>query len=317
MNFSIMKYLPVHILTFLFLFTACNTEMVETASVDNEIVFRSGVVVTRAVIESDGNDIPQQAMNGIQVIRGTDGAVRQGFASAAIASSASIAARSNAMDLAAPQYFKDFINDAHFVAFYPEPNTYVPGRASWTIDGTQDIMATAPVTAPYSKAGAIVGFGFTHRLAQVRLKVIAANQTSADEYGKLLSATVKIPSNLDLTIADNGNASLSKKVGGALATFDFGEMNLNTTGVTSQQGLLLYPDATDLTQITLKFAQRAAATFPITNLTLTPGYRTLITATVNSLAIHFDVITLQPWTAKTETEGNPDEIDLGEPGESL
>lgn len=312
-----MKYVPVNILAVLLLLTACNTEMAEVKPVGSEIVFHSGIVVTRAVIDSDENDIPQQAMNDIQVIRGTDGAVRQGFASAAIASSASIVARSNVMELATPQYFNDFVNDAHFVAFYPKADVYVAGKASWTIDGTQDIMATAPVTAPYAKNGATVGFGFTHRLAQVRLKVIAADQASADAYGKLLSATVKVPSELELTIADDGNASLGKKAGSALATLDFGEMNLDTTGVTSQQGLLVYPDMTDLTRITLTFEKMNTATYPITNLTLTPGYRTLITATVNRLAVHFDVITLQPWSAKTETEGNSDEIGLGDPGEPI
>lgn len=312
-----MKYLPVNILTALLLFTACNTEIAEVESADNQIVFKTGVAVTRGVIDSDENDIPQQAMNNIQVIRGADGAVCQGFATAAIASSASIAARSNAMELVTPQYFSDFVSNAHFVAFYPKPDTYVSGKASWTIDGTQDIMATAPVTAPYAKAGATVGFNFTHRLAQIRLKLIADDQASVDAYGKLISSTIEVPTELELTIADNGNASLGKKTNSARATLDFGEINLNTTGVTSQQALLVYPDATDLTQITLQFEKRAAATFPITNLTLAPGYRTLITATVRGLAINFDVIALQPWNVATETEGYEDEIGLGDPGEAL
>lgn len=312
-----MKYLWVNIPVISLLLAACSAESIDITPGENEIVFSSGIVTTRAAIDSDENDIPQQAMNNIQLIRGTDGSSRQGFATAGVASSASIAAGSGYMDLATPQYFNDFTSNAHFFAFYPEPDSYGSGKASWAIDGTQDIMITAPVTAPNTKGGVTVGFEFTHCLAQVCLKLVAADQPSVDSYGKLLSATIQVPSELELAIADNGVATLGKKSGSAKANLNFGGMDLKVAGVTSKQGLLVYPDATDLTAITLEFEKRSATTFPIENLVLTPGYKTLIVATVKGQAINFNIITLQDWNPVTETEGQDDEIGLGDPGESL
>lgn len=312
-----MKYLPVNIVTVFLLLTACTADPIDTVPAGNQIVFSSGIATTRAAIESDENDIPLQAMDNIQVIRGTDGSVRQGFATAGVASSASIAAGSSIMNLATPQYFNDFVNDAHFLAFYPVPDSYAGGNASWTIDGTQDIMVTTPVTAPYARGGVTVGFDFTHCLALVEFKLIAADQASADTYGKLLAATFEVPSELELTIADNGTTSFSKKAASTKIGLDFGEMNLNTTGITSDKSVLVYPDAADLSHITLTFEKRSEATYPIGNLTLTPGYRTLIVATVKGYAVNFNVITLKDWNPVTETENKDDEIGLGDPGEPL
>ena len=311
-----MKYLPVNIVTVFLLLTACTADPIDTVPAGNQIVFSSGIVTTRAAIESDENDIPLQTMDNIQVIRGTDGSVWQGFATAAVASSASIVAGSHVMNLATPQYFSDFVNDAHFLAFYPVPNTYVGGKASWTIDGTQDIMVTAPVTAPFTRGGTTVGFEFKHCLAQVILKLVAADQTSADLYGKLISAKINVPSQFELSIPDNGNATLGKKNNSAKTDLDFGAMALKTDTVTSK-GLLIYPDHTDVTQIALHFENRSEDTFSIGNLTLTAGYRTVIVATVKGHAVLFNVITLQKWNNTTETEGQDDEIGLGDPGEPL
>ena len=64
-----MKYWPVYIITIvLFLLTACNEDPIAEVPVKNEIKFNTGVVLTRGVIESDENHIPQQEMIGIQVI---------------------------------------------------------------------------------------------------------------------------------------------------------------------------------------------------------------------------------------------------------
>ena len=98
-----MKYWPVYIITIvLFLLPACNEDPIAEVPVKNEIKFNTGVVLTRGVIESDENHIPQQEMIGIQVIRGTDGDTQQGFLTSNIASSASIAAGSGTIDLDIP-----------------------------------------------------------------------------------------------------------------------------------------------------------------------------------------------------------------------
>ena len=181
-----MKYWPVYIITIvLFLLTACNEDPIAEVPVKNEIKFNTGVVLTRGVIESDENHIPQQEMIGIQVIRGTDGDTQQGFLTSNIASSASIAAGSGTIDLDIRQYFDEANNNAHFMAFYPEHNNYEAGKASWTIDGTQDIMVTKPVTAVYQD-GREIAFEFEHSLAQVVLKLVAEDDHVAELYGDLI-----------------------------------------------------------------------------------------------------------------------------------
>lgn len=311
-----MKRLSVYIIPIVFLLlAACSADPIAVTPVMDEINFSTGVVATRGIIESDGNDIPQQAMNNIQLIRGTDGSSQQGFVTSLITSVASIAGGSGTMNLATPQYFYDFINDAHFMAFYPEPNSYDAGKASWTIDGTQDIMVTAPVTAPFTRGGTTVAFQFNHCLAQVVFKMVAVDTSAVDLFGNLLSAKINVPAQLDLTIADNGVASLGKKNNSSKIDLDFGAMTLKTDTVTSK-GILIYPDVTDLTHINLEFEKRNALDYSIENLVLAPGYKTLIVATVYGKAIKFNV-SLVGWKNATETAGQDDEIGLGRPGESL
>lgn len=311
-----MKYLPVHIIIIAFLLlTACSNDPVADTTVKNEIKFRTGVISTRGIINSDANDIPQQPMTGIQVIRGTDGDTQEGFATASVASSASIAAKSGTMVLSTSQYFNNLKSKAHFMAFYPEPGGFVPGKASWTIDGTQDIMVTEPVTADYQGSRS-VAFTFNHCLAQVILKLVAKDNQVAGLYGDLLSAKINVPSELEMTFENNGDAALSKKGNSLKTDIDFGRLEMKTDTATSK-GLLIYPDAADLTEITLAFENRQEAILPINSLLeLKPGYKTTIVATVTGVAINFKV-TLEPWKSASEYAGQDDEVGLDNPGESL
>lgn len=216
-----MKYLPVHIITIVFLLlTACNEDPIAEAPVKNEIKFNTGVVLTRGgVIDSDGNHIPQQDMNGIQVIRGTDGNTQQGFITSSIASTASVARGTGTMILATRQYFDEFNNNAHFMAFYPKHKIYEAGKASWIIDGTQDIMVTEPVTANYQGARNIT-FEFEHLLAQVVLKLVAEDKQVADLYGNLISAKIEAKTKLELKIENDGTSALSEAAGSVADELD-------------------------------------------------------------------------------------------------
>lgn len=303
-----MKYLPVHIITIVsVLLTACNADPIDETPVKNEIKFNTGVVLTRGVIDSDVNHIPQQDMDDIQVIRGTDGGTQEGFnAATTIASSASVAKGTGTMVLAERQYFDTDRKNAHFMAFYPKHTDYVPGLVSWTIDGTKDIMVTKPVTAVY-QGGREVTFAFEHQLAQVVLKLVAENKQVADLYGNLKSATINVPTQLQMTISNDGETTLTEITDPVnKADLNFGAMELKTDTTTSQ-GLMIYPDATGLTAITLEFENRKAKSYPISGATLQAGYKTVIAATVKGQAVLFDAISLVPWTDKE------DEVGLGDP----
>lgn len=301
-----MKYYPVHIITIVsLLLTACNADPIDETPVKNEIKFNTGVVLTRGVIDSDANHIPQQDMDDIQVIRGTDGSTRDGFITPNIASTASVAAGSGTMNLTTLQFFDEYKNDAHFMAFYPQPDSYQAGKASWTINGTQDIMVANPVTGSYQGTRNVT-FEFEHCLAQVVLKLVAEDDKVANLYGNLLSAKINVDTQLDLNIANNGAATLSSLPGSDNISFKFDNMVLKTDTTTSQ-GLMIYPDATGLTAITLEFENRKAKSYPISGATLQAGYKTVIAATVKGQAVLFDAISLVPWTDKE------DEVGLGDP----
>lgn len=302
-----MKYYPVHIITILLLLlTACNEDPIAETPVKNEIKFNTGVVLTRGVIDSDVNHIPQQPMDDIQVIRGTDGSTQEGFI-AAIASSASVAKGTGKMILDERQYFDESQNNAHFMAFYPKHTNYTPGAVSWKIDGTQDIMVTKPVTAVY-QGGHEVAFAFEHQLVQVVLKLVAEDKQVADLYGNLKSATINVSTLLQMTISDDGGTTELREITDPVnkADLNFGAMELKTDTVTSQ-GLMIYPDATGLTAITLEFENRKAKSYPINGATLEAGYKTVIVATVKGQTVLFDAISLVPWTDKE------DEVGLGDP----
>lgn len=301
-----MKYLPVHIITIVsLLLTACNADPIDEAPVKNEIKFNTGVVLSRGVINSGENYIPQQEMNGIQVIRGTDGSTPQGFFTPYIASSASVAAGSGTMTLAIPQYFVGSDNDAHFMAFYPEHKDYDAGKASWTINGTQDIMVTEPATATYQGTHTVT-FEFKHLLAQVVLKLVAEDDQVAQLYGSLLSAKIEVNNQLDLEITDTGGATLSHTSDTDSISFLFTDKTLKKDTITSQ-GLMIYPVAAGLTAITLEFENRKAKSYPISGATLEAGKKTVIVATVKGQAILFDAIKLVPWVDETDNTG------LGDP----
>lgn len=301
-----MKYYPVHIITIVsLLLTACNADPIDETPVKNEIKFNTGVVLTRGVIDSDENHIPQQDMDGIQVVRGTDGSTRDGFITPNIASTASVAAGSGTMNLTTLQFFDEYKNDAHFMAFYPQPDSYQAGKASWTINGTQDIMVANPVTGSYQGTRNVT-FEFEHCLAQVILKLVAEDDKVANLYGNLLSAKINVDTQLDLNIANNGAATLSSLPGSDNISFKFDNMVLKTDTTTSQ-GLMIFPVAAGLTAITLEFENRKPKSYPISGATLQAGYKTVIAATVKGQAVLFDAISLVPWTDKE------DEVGLGDP----
>lgn len=300
-----MKYLPVHIITILLLLlTACNADPIAEVPVKNEIKFNTGVVLTRGVIDSDENHIPQQDMDGVQIIRGTDGNTVGGFVTT-ITTTASVEGETGTMELNDSQSFDQNNNNAHFMAFYPEHNNYEAGKASWIIDGTQDIMVTKPATASYQGAHNVT-FEFEHLLAQVVLELVAEDKQVSDLYGKLVSAKIEVNNKLDLEITDTGGANLKHTNDTDSLSFKFDNMELKTDTITSQ-GLMIFPDATGLTAITLEFENRKAKSYPISGATLQAGYKTVIAITVKGQTVLFDAISLKPWT---DIE---DEVGLGDP----
>lgn len=281
-----------------------------------EISLGTSGVISRAPVESDGSNVPLQDMNGIQVIRGIDGPSATGFTTAPVASTARIAANTTTMALTTRQYFQNYNTDAHFMAFYPAPDGFASGVALWTLDGTRDIMVTAPAKAAYNVHGTSVNLSFNHLLARVDIKLVAADDATAELYGKLKKAVITVPSEVELTLADNGTATFAKKPSStATATLDFGEVPLTTDGVTTNSGFMIFPEAADLSQISLQFENpnHSETSYPLSNVTLQAGHKTLIVITVTGQQIDLTV-SVEPWKPVNEGGGTgPGDVELGDP----
>lgn len=279
-----------------------------------EISLGTSGVISRAPIESDGSNVPQQDMNEIQVIRGTDGPSATGFVTSSVASTASITAFTTTMKLATRQYFRDYNTDAHFMAFYPKADGFASGVASWTLDGIRDIMVTAPVKATYNVHGTSVNLSFVHLLARVDIRLVAADAASAELFGKLKKAVITVPSEVELKLADNGTSTFAKKESSsATVTLDFGEVPLTTDGVTTNSGFMIFPEAADLSQVSLQFENpnHSETIYPLSDVTLQAGHKTLIVITVTGRQIDLTV-SVEPWKPATEGTG-PGDVGLGDP----
>lgn len=253
---------------------------------------------TTSPIHPDNGGAPDTDLTGIQVLRGkTDGPLPDFPASLNLAT-ATMTAGSTAMKLTPRQYFgKDHL-DARFTAFYPEHESRSGGVFSYTIDGTQDIMAAKPVTAIYARGGATINFRFDHLLTWLQLKVVAANDATAVAFGRLTEAKLNtVPTQLELTLDADGNATLAKKTGSETTDLNFIEaagMALNTAGMTAPNDLMIFPDNGDVTHIRLGFENRAPRDYPISGLNLIKGQKNVLTATVTAYAITFKV-SVEPW----------------------
>lgn len=292
----------------------CGTSPVglDEAATSGRITFGLGIVSSRGPIESGVDGIPQQDMSEIWILRGTDGASASGFAGSAPATTASLSAGATTLVTADKQYFGDPGKDAHFMAFYPAPESFAPGRAEWTLDGSQDIMATRPAVATYNRNGSAVALRFDHLLARLDLKIIASDEGSASAYGDLAAASVTVPSRVALTIADDGTATLAKTGESDVATLQFGPLALTTEGTVTDLGLMVFPASGDLQRITLRFDNRPAESYALSGVQLRAGYKTLIVVTVTGYGIGFD-ISVEPWKPSQEAGNGSGEIGLGKP----
>ena len=287
---------------FCIFFCGCSASYIydEHTGINDPIRFGAGFIGARGPVESDSGNKVLQDVSGIQVIRGNDGLLANaGFNTRAISATAALTAGSDSMAISPLQYYNTHHDDCHFIAFYPAPSEYTGAIASYTIDGSQDIMAAPAQTARFTLNNNIA-FNFIHLLARIELKVIAADDIYATNYGNLTSALVTVPNQLELSVSADGNTILSKKPSSTNLILDFGTLSLDTMDTTTSSGYMVYPDASDIATINLAFTNRPAQDYAIENLTLEAGKISVIVATVSASEINF-AITLKQWQAGNGT----------------
>jgi len=99
------------------------------------------------------------------------------------------------------QYFDPDNLPARFLCFYPEPDTLINGVASFTLDGSQDV-----IYSPVAYAGTLYapnpdfGFSFNHQLSRLNVTVTLSQDKDVTEDMVLLSAEVLTYNKLQLQL---------------------------------------------------------------------------------------------------------------------
>lgn len=268
--------------------TLMSCSKVENANDGTEPVainFGANVAVTKAVIESDGNNLPTATINNVQVIRGTDGDAPAWDAVTSITTTGSIET-SGAFTIADEQYMNaDKTSAANFLAYYPAASAINTGVASFTIDGKTDILVAPAQKIAYS-ATPTCALPFAHALTQVQLVVKAKDAAAISNFGKLTAASINAESELELTLATQ---AVTEKTGNLIdfkfytGDTEFTSSAITTGGLTVGQTLI---PAMTLTKINLAFENRPAQDYNLSaELTLKAGEKHIITATVNATTV--------------------------------
>ena len=203
------------------------------------------------------------------------------------------------------------------MVYYPA-GTFAAGnpvKVNYTMDGSQDIRATAPRNAVWQSGGTNIASQVEHKLALLELNVIAADQGTATAYGALQHASVSAPNELTLSISAAGSSSLARSAGSsAMADMVFTGAQMSVSHE-KKSYYVMVDHASVITKIKLTFANRTATLFDLydtgTNtlgLSLEAGKKTVITAMVYAYEIQF-VVSIEPWKVDATNPGG--EIEVG------
>lgn len=199
---------------------------------DTSVPCEAGPVVFKAsfgnetrsgIIDADASSRPLADVEGIQIVRGTDGDVPAFNEVAEISITGHIKAGSDVLIPSPSQHFPLDANgvpldeDINFFAYYPEGDTYTagsgdtPAEVKWDLtDGLTDIIYTVPAEGNYyedSDEGNDIDFRFVHALSRLKLKVVAEDYDSQVTFKSIVSAQVSIPHEVSMLIDKSGNAT--------------------------------------------------------------------------------------------------------------
>lgn len=289
---------------------SCSTE--NFSERDMLIRFKAGLEPsTRAPIESDATGLVTSGdVAGIQILRGKDGTA-PAFNQLASPITTATLDGAGVMTTADAMRFNVDGTTAHFMAYYPQAETFTGGlenlKLTWTIDGYTDLIVAGKASKSYSVAESnVVSMDFEHLLARVELKVVAVDDVNGALYQKVTMAEITVPNKVEVQISASGEfqASCTSQAANSedWQTLDFGELELSTTGKISESGIMIWPDANRIKDGVIKikfagFSDEGAKAYTLNNLRLEAGKKTLIVATVKGgEALHITT-TIETWNA--------------------
>lgn len=167
----------------------------------------------------------------------------------------------NLMSVSPTQYFKADHSDAHFMAYYPAGEV-ADQVVKYNINGSQDILTSNQEKAEFGSKEE-VSFQFKHQLTRVILQVRAQNNGEAAAFGMLTKASITVPVNLELSIA-NSAFKLTKTEPEVTKELSFLPSNstVELKGGTLKIGeLMIYPES--FQQITLAFTHKPQQSYTL------------------------------------------------------
>ncbi|MDD2425915.1 MAG: fimbrillin family protein [Bacteroidales bacterium] len=173
------------------------------------INFGSGLLVsTKAPITSGETGLVEAQLTGVQILRAADGSSAVWDTVSSVRTTATIDTDGDVTP-ASTQYYNADGTKAWLMGYYPAATSLAANKASWTIDGDQDI-----IVAPSTDAGTkndnplpTVALAFKLKLTQVQFKVKAQDAAAIDFWGTLTYIKVNAATKLQLTLSNNTSAA--------------------------------------------------------------------------------------------------------------
>jgi len=199
------KIFAVTILTMLF--SGCSKNFTHNQLVP--ISFKAIVnMTTKAPITTVDNLEP------IQVLRAPDHATDAVYLSLSTPTlTGTIDASGNVTPSAIQYYNANNSLNSWFMAFYPEATSIGSGVATFTVNGSHDLIYAPSISAGSKLSpNAAFSFAFVHKLAQINVNVIAENAAAVIGWGTVNSIKINTATVLDLDIDGTGTGTLAANV---------------------------------------------------------------------------------------------------------
>lgn len=186
------------------IFSGCT----KTATTEKNVPinFKAGVsVVTKASITAIDNLEP------IQILRAPDHATTADYSAlSAPTITGTIDGAGNVTPSTAQYYNANNTLKAWFAAFYPAAASISSGVATFTINGSQDLVWAPSVSAGSKNSpDASFSFAFDHKLSKIQINVVAENAGAVSSWGTVNSIKINAATSLDLDIDGAGAGTLA------------------------------------------------------------------------------------------------------------
>lgn len=220
-----------------------------------EIKLNAGVITTKAPIDSDGSGNPTAKVDGVQFLR-SDGTADWETLSSATFTGTIETTQAITIDGGQPQYYPIDGTNTNILGFYPAATSIATGKASFTINGSQDVIYAGPVTG--SKSTTIGNLQFAHKLTQFKFVAKRDNSGSSDISNVVVSVK-NANSTFDMDLATGTLSNWGTPIT-TLKAIDGGTATV--AGSSESQGIMLEPE---LGSITLSVS---ATGFPAQDVTI-------------------------------------------------